>query len=171
MNRTKYMVLAITSVIVIALDQWTKYYIHTRFHLGESYIVIPGFFDITYIRNMGAAFGFLHRAPGWFRDPFFIAIPVIALSVILYLFVTLPRSFRWTAFALSLIFSGAIGNLIDRLRFGYVIDFLYFHYREVYYYPAFNVADSAIVVGVALMFLLSFTRKENVGKDEGVPAP
>jgi signal peptidase II len=152
---TKYFILFFTTVLVLVLDQWTKKLIHTQFRWGESVPVLDSIFSLTYVRNQGAAFGMLHRAPAWFRDPFFIVIPVIALFVIVFLLSRLNNRQRWTATALSLILGGALGNLIDRLRFGYVIDFLDFHWKEIYHWPAFNVADSCIVVGVSIMFLQS----------------
>lgn len=153
--KSKYFILIFISVVGVVVDQWTKHIVHTRFAWGESVSVIQGFFALTYVRNSGAAFGIMHKAPAYFRDPFFIAVPVVALFIILFLFVRLHQSQRLTAVALSLILSGAIGNLIDRLRFGYVIDFLDFYWKD-YHWPAFNVADSCIVVGVTILFILSF---------------
>lgn len=155
----KYWILGLTVVVILVLDQWTKHLVHTRFRWGESVAIIESFFALTYVRNSGAAFGLLHRAPAWFRDPFFIIVPIVALVVIVVLFVKLKEDQKLTALALSLILGGAVGNLIDRIRFGYVIDFLDFHYKEVYHWPAFNVADSAIVVGVGIMFAQSLFQK------------
>jgi signal peptidase II len=152
----KYRLLAAIASTVVLLDQWTKYLVHTRFHWGESVNILSSFFALTYVRNSGAAFGLLHRAPPQFRDPFFVIVPIVALTVIFAIYLRLTRDQRLTAWALSLIVGGALGNLIDRLRFGFVIDFLDFHWKEVYHWPAFNVADSCIVVGVSLMFLQSF---------------
>lgn len=168
----KYKVLAIISVIVVALDQWTKIIIHSRFRWGESIPVIPGWFSLTYVRNTGAAFGLLHKAPAAFRDPFFIIIPVVALFVILFIMASLPPKQKLSAVALSLIFGGAIGNLIDRLRFGFVVDFLDFFWKE-HHWPAFNVADSCIVVGVSLMFILSLIQdhQANLAKKRGDSVP
>ena len=154
--KQKYVVLAVTSILVIILDQWTKHLIYSRFSLGESISVINSFFAITYVRNMGAAFGLFHRAPAYFRDPFFIMVPIVALFVISFVFVRLDPRERLTSVALSLIVGGAVGNLVDRLRFGYVVDFLDAHWKEIYHWPAFNVADSCIVIGVALIFIQSF---------------
>lgn len=154
----KYGILVSMSLLIIAFDQWTKYLIHTKFSWGESLPLIDSFFNLTYVRNSGAAFGLLHKAPPAFRDPFFLIVPLIALAVIFYLFTRLTREQNWTATALSLIVGGAIGNLIDRVRFGYVIDFLDFHWKENYHYPAFNVADSCIVIGVGMMLIRSFFR-------------
>lgn len=153
---TRYVILVLTTVAVLGVDQWTKHLVHTTFHWGESRPILSSLFALTYVRNQGAAFGLMHRAPSWFRDPFFIVIPVMALFVILFLLVRLRNEQKITAAALSLILGGAVGNLIDRLRYGYVIDFLDFHWKEAYHWPAFNVADSCIVVGVSVMFLQSF---------------
>jgi len=152
----KILLLAVLLVVIILVDQWTKHLVHTQFNWGESKSIISGFFDLTYVRNQGAAFGLFHQAPPAFRDPFFVAVPVIAIFVILFLIFKMVSDSLWSVIALSLILAGAIGNLIDRLRFGYVIDFLDFHWREIYHWPAFNVADSSIVVGVCLWFILSF---------------
>ncbi len=149
----KYLLLATISGAVIALDQLTKLYIHTHFHLGESIMVVPKFFDLTYVRNFGAAFGILSQTPIWFREPFFNLVPFVALIAILWLLRGTKEHQRNQVFALSVIFGGAIGNYIDRLRFKFVIDFLDFHYQELYHFPAFNVADSAIVCGVSILLL------------------
>jgi signal peptidase II len=141
---------------VIALDQWTKHMVYTQFHFGETVPIIREFFALTYVRNAGAAFGLLHNAPSYFRDPFFIIVPLVALFIIFVVLAKLREDQKLTAGALSLILGGAVGNLIDRLRFGYVVDFLDFHWKEVYHWPAFNVADSCIVVGVSFLFIQSF---------------
>lgn len=149
--KIKYFLLAAISGAVICADQVTKLFIHTRFLLGENYTVIPDFFNITYVRNYGAAFGMMAQMAPSFREPFFAIIPVIALIVIITILRSTPDNDKWQIFALSLIFGGAIGNYIDRLRFKYVIDFLDIHYKEVYHWPAFNIADSAIVIGVSIL--------------------
>jgi signal peptidase II len=152
----KYWILFLTCTLSLTLDQWTKHQVHNHFRWGESLNLIHPVFALTYVRNSGAAFGLLHRAPSWFRDPFFIIVPVVALFVIFFLFIRLSERQKWTAGALSLILGGAVGNLIDRLRFGFVIDFLDVHWKEFYHWPAFNVADSCIVVGVGILFVQSF---------------
>lgn len=166
-SRARIGLLLGTTAFVVVLDQWTKHLVHSRFRWGESVPVLEGLFSLTYVRNMGAAFGLLHKAPAWFRDPFFIIVPIVALFVILYILVTLPKGQRVAALGLSLIFAGAIGNLIDRVRFGYVIDFLDFYWND-WHWPAFNVADCCIVVGVGLMFVLSFIQGR---KTPGKPIP
>jgi signal peptidase II len=159
--KIKYLLLASIGGVIISLDQLTKTYIHTHFALGESLTVIKNFFDITYVKNPGAAFGILAAANPAFRETFFAVIPLIAMTVIIGLLRTTDDNQKLTIFSLSLVFGGAIGNYIDRLRFKYVIDFLYFHIKEIYYYPAFNVADSAIVVGVTILIAqIVFAKKK-----------
>lgn len=162
-TKTKTTILLAVSVVSLVVDQWTKYLVISRFQWGESYPLISGLFSLTYVRNKGAAFGLFHRAPEAFRDPFFIIVPVVALVIIFLLFVRLTDKQRWTALALSLILGGAIGNLIDRVRFGYVVDFLDVYWRD-YHWPAFNVADSCIVVGVGIMLIQSFTEESRTSQ-------
>lgn len=150
---SRYRVLLITSAVVLLLDQMTKWYIDTRFFLGESVIVLENFFQITYVRNPGAAFGLLSEHA--IRLPFFITVAVAASAGILWYLRRLEDGQKLLVFALSLVFSGAVGNLIDRIRIGEVIDFIYVHWYE-HYWPAFNVADSAITVGVALLLFVSW---------------
>lgn len=155
---SKYLVLATVAGFLVALDQITKIYVHANFGLGETVPVIQDIFHFTYVRNIGAAFGIFREMPEIFRDIFFKSMPPIAMVIILFMLRSVPSSDRWQVFALSLIFGGAIGNYIDRLRFGYVIDFLDFHYKDVWSYPAFNIADSAIVCGVILLLILMTIR-------------
>jgi signal peptidase II len=158
--KPKLIILFFTSFVIILLDQWTKQLVITQMKFAQSIPIIDSFFALTYIRNRGAAFGILHSAPSYFRDPFFIVVPVVALVAIGFIFAKLKENEKLMAVSLSLIVGGAIGNLIDRVRFGYVIDFLDFHWKEVYHWPAFNVADSAIVVGVSIFFVQSFFQGE-----------
>jgi signal peptidase II len=138
--------LALSAFIIVA-DQVTKAWIMTLFRLGESLVVTP-FFDLVFVFNPGAAFSFLRDAGGWQRW-FFL---VLALAVSIWIVVMLRRHANelLMAFALSLVLGGALGNVIDRIRLGAVVDFLSFHLAD-YYWPAFNVADSAISVGVVLL--------------------
>jgi len=154
--KKKYLYLAVISGFLIALDQLIKMYIHTQYQLGESTVVIPNFFNLTYVRNFGAAFGFLAESHPTFREIFFLAMPPIALVIILSILRGVKEDDTKQIVALSCIFGGAIGNYIDRLRFRYVIDFLDFHLNNKYSWPAFNVADSAIVGGVSLLLLMMF---------------
>jgi signal peptidase II len=142
-------------VLVVLLDQASKLWIVTNFSLYESLPVIPGLFNLTYLTNTGAAFGLLAGDHGMWRQVFFIGVAVVALAAIGFLYRKLRPVSVWYAVALGLIAGGAIGNLIDRLRLGSVIDFLDV-YVGVHHWPAFNLADSAISVGVAIFLLMNF---------------
>jgi len=150
------------SAVVIALDQITKSAINSRFVMHESYPVINGLFNLVYVMNPGAAFGFLANAPEIFRYIFFTSVTILALVLILYYLVkSKPQSLMLVG-ALTLIFAGAVGNLIDRLRFGAVVDFLDVYVGSAHW-PAFNVADSAISIGAVLMIwdMIASRKKEN----------
>ncbi|MGW8312321.1 MAG: signal peptidase II [Desulfuromonadales bacterium] len=147
---TRYRNLSIISLVILVLDQSTKMYVDANFRLHESVPVIHGLFHLTYVRNKGAAFGILSNNA--IRIPFFITVSVVAMLGILWYIRRIRDDQKTVFFALALIFSGAFGNLIDRLRYGEVIDFLDFFWRS-HHWPAFNVADSAITVGVALLFV------------------
>lgn len=138
--------------LVIIIDQLTKQWIMTNFALYEQQNIIPGLFDLVYVTNTGAAFGFLAGSKNLLRQVFFVGVAIVALVVIVYAYGHLKRQGKIFVYALGLIGGGAIGNLIDRLRFGSVVDFLDF-YLGSYHWPAFNVADSAITVGVGLFLL------------------
>lgn len=169
--KRKYIWLLVITGFLVALDQLIKVYVHTHFHLGESVIVIPNFFNLTYVRNFGAAFGFLAESHPSFRELFFLSMPPIALLIILGILRGVKDSDTKQIIALSSIFGGAIGNYIDRIRFRYVIDFLDFHLYNRWSWPAFNVADMAIVGGVGMLLLLMFLEnrehKKNKLKEEG----
>lgn len=168
--KKKYVILAGLSALLIALDQITKMYIHTHYQLGDSTTVIPGYFNITYVRNFGAAFGFLAESHPGFREIFFLAMPPVALLIILLILRGVRDDDYFQIVALSSVFGGAIGNYIDRIRFRYVIDFLDFHWQGLYSWPAFNVADSAIVGGVGVLLLLMLFEKKNQEADSKAKA-
>ncbi len=144
----------------LLLDQLTKVWIQNSFRLYEMKAIIPGFFDFYYVFNTGAAFGILSKTSPAFRIPFFIGISILAIGIILYLFHKQEESEIMAPLALSLVLGGALGNLIDRIRLGKVVDFLLVHYKD-FRWPAFNVADIAITVGVALLILRMFFFTEN----------
>lgn len=148
-----YKTFGLTAGICLLLDQLSKIYIDKTFELYQSLSVFENFFHITYLRNPGAAFGILSDSD--IRIPFFVSVSLLASFGILWYLRKIDSSDRWQHFALGLIFSGAVGNLIDRLRLGEVIDFLDVHWYQ-YHWPAFNVADSAICVGVTIMLLCSW---------------
>jgi signal peptidase II len=140
-------VASIISVIVI-LDQVTKYLIEQKVRLYDVITIVPGFFNITHVRNRGAAFSLFATASPVFRSLFFTSVSIIAIAVIAYLIRKTAERFQ--VFAFSCIAAGALGNLIDRIRYGEVVDFIQWYVKS-YYWPSFNVADSAITVGVTLL--------------------
>lgn len=142
------------SAVVIALDLYTKHLIQAAFAYGDM-LTITSFFDLVRYHNQGAAFSFLADAGGW-QKWFFSGISVVAAIVITYL-IQKHRTEKLFCVGLALVLGGAIGNLYDRVTLGYVVDFLNFHYRDIYW-PAFNVADSAICIGVGLLLLDSFKK-------------
>jgi len=139
--------LGIVAGTVLILDQLTKALILEHLPLGGSIPVIPGFFDLTHVHNPGGAFGFLAGLSPAVRSLLFIAVSLLAAGLILYFYWQTPPRQRFLPVGLALIFGGAVGNLVDRLRFGIVVDFLDV-YAGTLHWPAFNVADSAITVGV-----------------------
>jgi signal peptidase II len=140
----KWLLLA---AVVLALDIYTKQLVLDAFRYAE-HLYINDYFDLVRYHNKGAAFSFLANAGGW-QQIFFSVIALVASVVIVYL-LRKHKAEKLFCFALALILGGALGNLYDRLTLGYVVDFLYFHYQQ-YAWPAFNVADSAITVGVGLL--------------------
>ena len=147
------------AALVLVVDQLTKAWILSRFRVGERTQVVTGLFDLTLVYNPGAAFSFLADHDGWQRW-FFIGVGIVASAFILWLLVKHGTQ-RLFAGALSLILGGAIGNVIDRFVHGQVVDFLLVHWRDRWYFPAFNVADSAITVGAVLLILDELLRVRN----------
>jgi signal peptidase II len=145
------------TLLMLVADQLTKYWVVSHFTLYESVAVMP-FFNFTYMQNTGAAFSFLADAGGWQRW-FFTAIAIIVTTVLLVWMKKTPREQKLLPIAFALVISGALGNVIDRLQFGYVVDFLDF-YLGSYHWPAFNIADAAIFIGAALILYDGFTSKE-----------
>lgn len=137
------------SLLLLIADQFTKVMVLGYFRLGDS-LRVTGFFNLVRVHNEGAAFSFLADADGWQRW-FFTAIGLAAAVFIVWMLKSHPGQ-RLFAFAMACILAGAIGNVIDRLVHGYVIDFLQFHYAG-WYFPSFNIADSAITIGAASMIL------------------
>jgi len=150
--------LLIVSGPVILLDQASKAVVLNTMRLYESIPVIPGFFNLTHIHNPGGAFGFLAGQSAVVRTFFFLVVAFLAMGLILHFYFKTPPTHPILSAAFALIFGGAVGNLIDRLRFGRVVDFLDF-YIGALHWPAFNVADSAITVGITVFVLhLVFNR-------------
>ena len=150
--RRKYWILLIVFLVVISLDQSTKLMIQQTLPLHKQVEVLPGFFNLIHVRNTGGAFGIF----GGEKDPvgsaLFVAASLVAVGILVILFLRVKDHEKSLSFSLSLLLSGAIGNLIDRIAYGEVIDFLDF-YVSSYHWPAFNIADSAISVGIGLMAL------------------
>ena len=137
------------ALIILITDQFTKVLVLGYYRLGDS-TTVTGFFNLVRVHNVGAAFSFLAGASGWQRW-FFTAIGLAAALFILWMLKS-HSSQKLFSFALACILGGAIGNVIDRLAYGYVVDFLQFHYAG-WYFPSFNVADSAITIGAAALIL------------------
>ena len=158
-SKLSYLILLGVSVVSLLADQLTKAYIDRSMDLHHSIPVIDGLFSITYVRNKGAAFGFLANTS--YRIPFFIFVSVVAVVVILVAFYKLRDDQRLAMVSLAMILSGAVGNLIDRIRLGEVIDFLDVYWKG-YHWPAFNIADSAICVGVFLLAIDMFLEEKRL---------
>jgi signal peptidase II len=146
------------SLLAVVLDQWSKQAIVSSMSLYQS-IEVTGFFNLTYVHNYGAAFSFLHGAGGWQRW-FFTLIAVAVSGVIFWWLKQSPKQQKLLPLAFSFILGGALGNLVDRLMHGYVIDFLDFYIAD-YHWPAFNIADSAIFIGAGLLIIDMFFNKNN----------
>ncbi len=145
----KYTRLAIIAGLVILIDQISKAVILNTLPLHESITVISGFFNITHVHNPGGAFGLLADQSPMVRRIVFMGAALAATVVVFFLYRSTPPTHPWLATALALIFGGALGNLIDRFRFHWVVDFLDV-FIKTFHWPAFNVADSAITVGIAI---------------------
>ena len=150
--RNKYLQLLLISGALILIDQWTKFLVTIHIPLYFSVRVIDNFFNITHIRNPGVAFGLFANQESEYKVLFFIIISAIAIVAILIIFHQTPNNRRMVRTGLTLILSGAVGNLMDRIIHKEVIDFIDFYYQK-FHWPAFNVADSCITIGVALMIL------------------
>jgi len=146
----------------IALDRWSKVLIQKRFDLNESISLIDGFFNITYVRNTGVAFGIFDPLSLPAKSVLLSVFTAFAAVIVITYSVRSPLRNRLLQVALALVLGGALGNLYDRLAYGYVVDFLEF-YVGSFHWPSFNIADSAISVGVALL-ALEILRNETPGR-------
>ena len=140
------------ALAIVLTDQATKAIVLRTMRLGQSIPIVPGYFDLTFVLNPGAAFSLLATLPERIRSPFFILISVAAAVLIIVYRARHLRGHRLATVSLGLILGGAVGNLIDRIRYGVVVDFLDAHVHQ-YHWPVFNVADSAISVGVTLLLI------------------
>ena len=140
------------ALTVLLLDQVSKWLIIKQLELHQALSIIPGFFNLVLVKNRGMAFGIFSQTRSGFSYYFLLTATIFAIVVIIFFFYWIKGNQRWLTVGLSLILGGAIGNLVDRVQFGYVIDFLDFFLRG-YHWPAFNVADSAVTVGTLWLFI------------------
>ncbi len=156
---------AVATFIFIA-DQATKIVVRYTIDPRDSIPIFDGFIHLVHARNPGAAFSFLAQAPAWFRGPFFLGITIVAVVVLLYVIARAPAEDRLMRVALGGVLGGALGNLLDRLIYGEVTDFIDVHWRE-YHWPAFNVADSSITLAViAVVIQALFSARPSEGEAE-----
>lgn len=158
MNLYRYLLPLSLSGFIFAIDQISKVYIHTTFKVGEFYDIIEGFFRISYVRNPGGIFGLFKESPDFVRYTLLFILPVVAIFVILKLLQETQNKYQITA--LGFILGGAFGNYFDRVRMGYVVDFLDFYVKE-FHWPIFNIADIFIVLGVMILSYFYFLTDTN----------
>lgn len=148
------------TVVVFVLDQASKFYFENRLDLYQQIVIIPDLFSWTLAYNTGAAFSFLAGQSGWQRWLFALIAIVVSVVLVIWLKRLKPRE-TWLAVALALVLGGALGNLVDRVVFGHVIDFILVHWQNRWYFPAFNLADSAITIGALMLIIDMFTSKQS----------
>jgi signal peptidase II len=161
--RTKMRTVSLIVGIILALDQATKALVSHTLALHESVPVIESFFHLTYERNTGAAFSLFAQTPAWFRQPFFLIMTSVAVVALILFLRQTEGTNRLLVVAIAAVLGGAVGNLVDRILYGEVTDFLLFHWHG-YYWPAFNVADSCITLGVLGLLWSSMQENRPKGK-------
>ncbi len=166
----KLRIFSVALAVSLALDQATKIWIVQSLGYADRITVVENFFYITHVRNPGAAFGLLASSPEPFRLTFFIVVTLIAIALIISFYRRLAPGDRLSALALGLILGGAAGNLIDRVVYTEVIDFLHFRLWSGYSWPDFNFADSFIVVGVGLLVLELLAAEGEQRAEAGEPS-
>ena len=154
----KYMLFVLVSSCIFCLDQVTKTLIQTQVFLEQPITVIEGFFNINYVQNTGGAFGLFSESHEWIRFVLFIFFPIVAFVFIFMMLRETQQKLQ--IFALGFILGGALGNYMDRLRLGYVVDFIDWHIKD-WHWPTFNIADSFIVIGVFIL-LIFFKQEKQV---------
>lgn len=169
-NRSKLIAISvITILLALALDLYTKELILQYLPLYSKTDVLGGFLSLLHSNNYGAAFSFLNGAPDWFRKPFFIIVPLLAMGLVVFIMIKHKNSIK-NIVAFSLILSGALGNFISRVCYGFVTDFIDVRLTPTYHWPTFNVADIAITIGV-LMIFIDMIRIESAKKRKKAKAP
>ena len=168
----KYKWFGVAFVLGFFVDQASKYWIIGRLHYGERMWVIPGYFELTHVRNPGGMFSFMADASVEVRMILFVGAAILAIFLLLLFLARHPADERLVPMALGMILAGAVGNLLDRLIHGEVIDFLNVHLMNGYVWPSFNVADSLIVVGtIILMFEVFMGEAPSSEQEEEEPLP
>ncbi len=157
--KRKYHILTIVVSGIIILDQASKFYIEQTMRLHQSRVIIEGLFNLTHIRNPGAAFGILADHENGVRTLFLTGVGLLAVLLLAFYFTRSPEEAWLSHLSFALILGGAFGNLLDRIRLGAVVDFLDFYVGQ-FHWPAFNVADSSISVGLTLLVILSFVKRK-----------
>jgi len=155
---SKYYRLIVVAGIIILLDQVTKLIVLDKMPLFHNIPVISGFFNLTHIHNPGGAFGFLSTQTSNIQRLLFLFVSSLAIGLIFYFYKKTPREQSWLSTGFALVFGGAIGNLIDRIRLGKVVDFLDFYIGD-WHWPAFNVADSAVSIGMLIFLFHIFFKR------------
>lgn len=153
----RIVIFILSTLVIVVCDQVTKFWVVSSIPVNRAIEVIPGFFELVHARNPGAAFGMFSQSASEYRSLFFIAISVVALAVILWFIITTKEMDAYLLAGYIFFFGGAAGNLIDRILYGEVIDFLDF-YVGTFHWPAFNVADSSLCIGTACFFLHVFRK-------------
>lgn len=151
--KRKYLILFSLSGLILACDQLSKHLVRLFVAPGETLPAVPPFLAIVHRQNAGFVFGTLQKIPASLQDVFFIGIPVFALILIVLIFIKLQDDQVLTSVALTTILAGAVGNLIDRIQHGFVIDFVSLRLGEAAALPPFNIADCSILIGVSMMFI------------------
>ncbi|MBN2325451.1 MAG: signal peptidase II [Spirochaetes bacterium] len=163
MKRRKLVTFILVSIGVIGIDRLTKWLIKTTMELGESIPVLGDFFRISFILNSGIAFGLFDENPSPVKIPLLVFVSVVALGIILYIFLTLPKGIRLSGISMGLIFGGAIGNMIDRILRGRVVDFIDVDFFDIALpqinvfmtrFPTFNAADSSVFIGILMLLVI-----------------
>ena len=147
------------SLLVLVIDQASKFYFENKLEMFQQIVIIPDYFSWTLAYNTGAAFSFLADSSRWQRW-LFALIAIVVSAVLVVWLKRLGRNETWLAIALALVLGGALGNLYDRVALGHVIDFILVHWQNRWYFPAFNIADSAISVGAVMLALDMFKSKK-----------
>lgn len=169
MIQQKLSLLSIIAFITISIDQLTKLYVRINFKLDDTLAIIPNVFHITSARNYGVAFGLLEKSAESFRDNFLLVVPAISCLIIITLLLQSTRTSQNVA--MSFVFGGALGNYIDRINTGYVIDFVDIRLTKTLSFPIFNLADSAIVLGIIIFFCSLVFESRQLKKTQETVAP